>query len=75
MKPVWIDSSSFLPEEYKEVLIWSPIYRKESKDSGVYQIAHINEDGLWWADDNEELSLDQVSHWANLIKPPKGFEL
>lgn len=66
--PQWISVEDRLPEESKEVLIYLPKYDSvEAASFFTFPSLNLKE----WAQGEDALRLDEVSHWMPMPEPPK----
>ena len=73
LRPEWVDVKDRLPEENKDVLVFTEL--------GKMAIGFYGGNNIYWylyvGDNSEggyELYGEKITHWAQLPKPPEGFE-
>lgn len=67
----WISVEERLPEEWREVLAYSPIHSDE-KNPHMIQICWYIGNGKWRETEYGEIVEIPVTHWIPLPEPPKG---
>ena len=73
LRPEWVNVKDRLPEENKDVLVFTEL--------GKMAIGFYGGNNIYWylyvGDNSEggyELNGEKITHWAQLPKPPEGFE-
>lgn len=72
LRPEWISVKDRLPEKNKDVLIFTELGKMAVAfyEGGIYWYLYAGDDG----EGGYEPSGEKITHWAQLPKPPEGFE-
>lgn len=73
LRPEWVSVKDRLPEENKDVLVFTELGKMAIGFYGgnnIYWYLYIGDNG----EGGYELNGEKITHWAQLPKPPEGFE-